>query len=125
MEKVFSKSIEILFIQYLFSIELNGEKMKEDKLRISVFWIITFFITNNMSKEEWRRHETVFALLGAFRWPNVVSTRHTLGAAWFCQNTGEKIPKSTFAKAKIAGFSETQLIEQWDVITISNRSRVR
>ena len=67
MEKVFSKSVEILFIQYLFSTELNGEKTKEDKLRISVFWIITFFITNNMSKEDWTRHETVFALLGAFR----------------------------------------------------------
>ena len=51
MEKVFSKRVEILFIQYLFSIDLNGEKMKEDKLRKSVFCIITFLITNNMTKE--------------------------------------------------------------------------
>ena len=104
MERVFSKSVEILFNQYLFSIDLNGEKMKEDKLKISVFWIITFFITNNMSKEEWTRHETVFALLGAFRWPNVVPTRHTLGAAWFCQNTGEKNSKKYGRKGKNCWF---------------------
>jgi len=67
VEKVFSKSVEILFIQYLFSVKLNAEKMKEDKLKISVFSIIAFFIANNMSKEEWTRHETVFALLGGFR----------------------------------------------------------
>ena len=45
MEKVFSKSFEILFIQYLFSIELNGEKMKEDKLRKSIF--LHFYIFNH------------------------------------------------------------------------------
>ena len=59
MEKVFSKSVEILFIQYLFSIKLNGEKTKEDKSKISVFWIITFFNNNNMAKGEWAWHETV------------------------------------------------------------------
>ena len=63
---MFSKSVEILFIQYLFSVKLNAEKMKEDKLKISVFSIIAFFIANNMSKEEWTWHETVFALLGGF-----------------------------------------------------------
>jgi len=101
---VFSKSVEILFIQYLFSVKLNAEKMKEDKLKISVFSIIAFFIANNMSKEEWTWHETVFALLGAFRWPNVVPTRHTLGAAWFCQNTGEKNSKKYGRKGKNCWF---------------------
>ena len=42
MEKVFSKSFEILFIQYFFSIELNGEKTNEDKLKISVFRLLHF-----------------------------------------------------------------------------------
>ena len=67
---------------------------------------------------------TVYALLGGFRWPNVVPTRHALGAGWFRQNTGKKVPKSTVAKAKLAGLLKTRLIEQQDDITISNSSRV-
>ena len=37
----------------------------------------------------------------------------------------KKIPKSTVAKAKTAGFLKTRLIEQRDDITISNSLRVR
>ena len=67
MEKVFFEKCRDLFIQYLFSIERNGEKMKEDKLRKSVFCIIKFLITNNIAKQAWTWYEVVYALLGGFR----------------------------------------------------------